>query len=211
MKHLIYIFLALFVILTIGIIFCNRAVIKTAEDKMYDDVSVIPYNRVGVLLGTSPKGRSGNPNVFYIRRVEACVALYQAGKIDRILVSGDNSRTTYDEPTCIKEDLIAAGVPDSVIYLDYAGFRTYDSMVRAKEVFGLSSFTIISQPFHNERALYIATRKGLDVIAFNASDVQLRRWQIRMTVREWLARTNAVLDIYTDKQPHFLGEAVEIE
>ena len=211
MKRLIYIFLALFVILTIGVIFCNRAVIKTAEDKMYDDVAAIPYNRVGVLLGTSPKGRSGKPNVFYIRRVEACVALYKAGKIDRILVSGDNSRTTYDEPTCIKEDLIAAGVPDSVIYLDYAGFRTYDSMVRAKEVFGLSSFTIISQPFHNERALYIATRKGLDVIAFNALDVQLRRWQIRMTVREWLARTKAVMDVYTCKQPHFLGELITIE
>lgn len=211
MKRLIYIFLALIAILAIGVIFCNRAVIKTAEDKMYDDVLVIPYNRVGVLLGTSPKGRSGKPNVFYIRRVEACVALYKAGKIDRILVSRDNSRTTYDEPTCIKEDLIAAGVPDSVIYLDYAGFRTYDSMVRAKEVFGLSSFTIISQPFHNERALYIATRKGLDVIAFNALDVQLRRWQIRMTVREWLARTKAVMDVYTCKQPHFLGELITIE
>ena len=211
MKRLIYIFLSIFAILAIGVIFCNRAVIKTAEDKMYDDVSVIPYNRVGVLLGTSPKGRSGKPNVFYIRRVEACVALYKAGKIDRILVSGDNSRTTYDEPTCIKEDLIAAGVPDSVIYLDYAGFRTYDSMVRAKEVFGLSSFTIISQPFHNERALYIATRKGLDVIAFNARDVQLRQWQIRMTVREWLARTKAVMDVYTCKQPHFLGEPITIE
>ena len=211
MKRLIPILLALFAILAIGVIFCNRAVIKTAEDKMYDDVSAIPYNRVGVLLGTSPKGRTGNPNVFYIRRIEACVALYQAGKIDRILVSGDNSRTTYDEPTCIKEDLIAAGVPDSVIYLDYAGFRTYDSMVRAKDVFGLSSFTIISQPFHNERALYIATRKGLDVIAFNALDVQLRRWQIRMTVREWLARTKAVLDVYTHKQPHFLGEPITIE
>ena len=211
MKRLLYIFLSLIAILTIGVIFCNRAVIKTAEDKMYDDVSAIPYNRVGLLLGTSPKGRSGNPNVFYIRRIEACVALYQAGKIDRILVSGDNSRTTYDEPTCIKEDLIAAGVPDSVIYLDYAGFRTYDSMVRAKEVFGLTSFTIISQPFHNERALYIATRKGLDVVAFNAPDVPLRRWQIRMTVREWLARTKAVMDVYTCKQPHFLGEPITIE
>ena len=211
MKRLLYISLSLIAILTIGVIFCNRAVIKTAEDKMYDDVSAIPYNRVGVFLGTSPKGRSGNPNVFYIRRIEACVALYQAGKIDRILVSGDNSRTTYDEPTCIKEDLIAAGVPDSVIYLDYAGFRTYDSMVRAKDVFGLSSFTIISQPFHNERALYIATRKGLDVIAFNARDVQLRRWQIRMTVREWLARTKAVIDVHTGKRPHFLGEPITID
>ena len=131
MKRLIPILLALFAILTIGVICCNRAVINTATDRMYDDVAAIPYKRFGVLLGTNPKGRSGKPNVFYIRRVEACVALYKAGKIERILVSGDNSRTTYDEPTCIKEDLIAAGVPDSVIYLDYAGFRTYDSMVRS--------------------------------------------------------------------------------
>ena len=109
MKRLIYIFLSLIAILTISIIFCNQAVINTATDRMYDDVAAIPYKRVGVLLGTSPKGRSGNPNVFYIRRIEACVALYQAGKIDRILVSGDNSRTTYDEPTCIKEDLIVGG------------------------------------------------------------------------------------------------------
>ena len=211
MKHLLYIFLSLIAILTIGVIFCNRAVIKTAEDKMYDDVSVIPYNRVGVLLGTSPKGRRGNPNPFYINRIEACVALYKERKIERILVSGDNSRTTYDEPTCIKEDLIAAGVPDSVIYLDYAGFCTYDSMVRTKEVFGLSSFTVISQPFHNERALYIASCKGLDAVAFNAPDVQLRSWQVRMTIREWLARTKAVLDVYTGKQPHFLGEPITIE
>ena len=211
MKRLLYIFLALFVVLTIGIICSNRAVVNTAADRMYDDVAAVPYNRVGLLLGTNPKGRTGNPNVFYIRRIEACVALYKAGKIDRILVSGDNSRTTYDEPTCIKEDLIAAGVPDSVIYLDYAGFRTYDSMVRAKEIFGLTSFTVISQPFHNERALYIATRKGLDVVAFNAPDVQLRRWQIRMTIREWLARTKAVMDVYAGKQPHFLGEPIIIE
>ena len=211
MKRLFYFLLTLFAILTIGVICCNRAVVKTAKEKMYDDVSAIPYNRVGLLLGTSPKGRKGNPNPFYINRIKACVALYQAGKIERILVSGDNSRSTYDEPTCIKEDLVSAGIPDSMIYLDYAGFRTYDSMVRAKEVFGLTSFTIISQPFHNERALYIAARKGLDAIAFNAPDVQLRKWQIRMTVREWLARTKAVADNYLGKQPHFLGEPITIE
>lgn len=211
MKRLIYISLALCAILTIGIIACNRAVINTANGRMYDGVDAVPYNRVGLLLGTSPQGRRGNPNPFYHNRIDACVALYNAGKIERILVSGDNSRQTYDEPTCIMQDLIASGIPDSVIYLDYAGFRTFDSMVRAQQVFGLTSFTVISQPFHNERALYIATRKGLDVVAFNAPDVQLRHWQIRMIVREWLARTKAVLDIYTHKQPHFLGEPITIE
>ena len=212
MKHLFYISLAACVcVVVVIIICCNRAVINSAKDKMYEDVSAIPHNRVGLLLGTSPKGRRGNPNPFYINRIQACVALYNAGKIERILVSGDNSRHTYDEPTCIQQDLISAGIPDSVIYLDYAGFRTFDSMVRAKEVFGITSFTVISQPFHNERALYIANRKGLDVIAYNAPDVQLRQWQIRMIVREWLARTKAVLDIYTYQQPHFLGEPIVIK
>ncbi len=190
---------------------CNRAVLKAAEGKMYDDVSAVPANRVGLLLGTSPVGRSGQPNLFYRYRIEACVTLYRAGKIERILVSGDNSRTTYDEPTRIKEDLVAAGIPDSVIYLDYAGFRTLDSMIRAKEVFGLNAFTIISQPFHNERALFITSRKGIEAVAFNARDVQLKRWQIRMTLRECLARTKAVIDIHTGKQPHFLGEPINIE
>ena len=193
------------------VVACNLAVVKTAESRMYTDVSAVPQNRVGLLLGTNPIGRTGNPNTFYVNRIQAALALYRAGKVERFLISGDNSREEYDEPTWMKEDLMKAGVPDSVIYLDYAGFRTYDSMVRAKEVFGLNAFTIISQPFHNERAIYLATRKGMDVVGFNAQDTQFRRWKIRMTMREWLARTKAVLDVYTHKEPHFLGEPIEIK
>lgn len=202
---------AIAILLTAIVIYaCNSVVTNTAESRMYSDIDAIPANRVGLLLGTSPTGRTGRPNLFYIKRIEACLALYKSRKIERILVSGDNSRISYDEPSRIKEDLIAAGVPDSVIYLDYAGFRTLDSMIRAKEVFGLTQFTIISQPFHNERALYIATKKGINAIAFNAEDVEVRSWQIRMTAREWLARTKAVLDIVFNKQPHFLGEPITI-
>ncbi len=193
------------------VVACNLAVVKTAESRMYTDVAAVPQNRVGLLLGTNPIGRTGKPNTFYVNRIQAALALYRAGKVERFLISGDNSREEYDEPTWMKEDLIKAGVPDSVIYLDYAGFRTYDSMVRAKEVFGLNAFTIISQPFHNERAIYLATRKGMDVVGFNAQDTQFRRWKIRMTMREWLARTKAVLDVYTHKEPHFLGEPIEIK
>ena len=193
------------------VVACNLAVVKTAESRMYTDVAAVPKNRVGLLLGTNPIGRTGNPNTFYVNRIQAALALYRAGKVERFLISGDNSREEYDEPTWMKEDLMKAGVPDSVIYLDYAGFRTYDSMVRAKEVFGLNAFTIISQPFHNERAIYLATRKGMDVVGFNAQDTQFKRWKIRMTMREWLARTKAVLDVYTHKEPHFLGEPIEIK
>ena len=190
---------------------CNRIVLKAADGLMYSEVTAVPANRVGVLLGTSPIGRNGNPNPYYTNRIQACVALYKAGKIERVLISGDNSRTEYDEPTWIQNDLVRAGIPDSAIYLDYAGFRTLDSMVRAKKVFGLQQFTIISQQFHNERALYLAHSNNIDAIAFNANNVSTRRWQLLMTMREYLARTNAVMDICFSKQPHFLGEPIEIK
>lgn len=211
MKRILYICLALVVVVVLFVVACNLAVVKTADSRMYTDVTAVPKNRVGLLLGTNPIGRTGNPNTFYVNRIQAALDLYRAGKVERFLISGDNSREEYDEPTWMKEDLMKAGVPDSVIYLDYAGFRTYDSMVRAKEVFGLNAFTIISQPFHNERAIYLATRKGMDVVGFNAQDTQFKRWKIRMTMREWLARTKAVLDVYTHKEPHFLGEPIEIK
>ena len=211
MKHPFYIVSIIIAVIILVVIGCNMAVLKASEGRMYSDVDSIPANRVGVLLGTSPIGRHGNANPFYTYRVNACVALYNAGKIERVLISGDNSRKEYDEPTWTKNDLIAAGIPDSAIYLDYAGFRTLDSMVRAKEVFGLNQFTIISQRFHNERALFLTQCKDIDAIAFNAQDVRLKRWQIRMTVREWLARTKAVADITFGKQPHFLGESIEIQ
>lgn len=211
MKRILYICLALVAVVVLFVVACNLAVVKTAESRMYTDVTAVPQNRVGLLLGTNPIGRTGNPNTFYVNRIQAALDLYRAGKVERFLISGDNSREEYDEPTWMKEDLMKAGVPDSVIYLDYAGFRTYDSMVRAKEVFGLNAFTIISQPFHNERAIYLATRKGMDVVGFNAQDTQFKRWKIRMTMREWLARTKAVLDVYTHKEPHFLGEPIEIK
>jgi SSS family solute:Na+ symporter len=208
---LIKIFACAFLATTVFVIGCNIAVKNAAKEKLYTDVDSIPFNRVGVLLGTNPTGRGDRPNIFYHNRIKACVDLYQAHKVERILVSGDNSHSDYDEPTYIKNDLIAAGVPDSIIYLDYAGFRTFDSMVRAKLVFGLDKFTIISQPFHNERALYISKNKGIDAIAFNAGDVPAKFWQVRMKIREWLARTKAVIDVHTGKRPHFLGEPITID
>ncbi len=193
------------------ILVCNLMVLNASQGRIYDDVSLIPHNRVGLLLGTSRYSRYGNANLFYLKRINACVELYEAGKIDRILISGDNSRKNYDEPTWMMEDLVARGIPQSAITLDFAGFRTLDSMVRAKEIFGLSQLTVISQPFHNERALYIAHCKNIDAVAFNAEDVSLRHWKLKMTVREWFARVKAVADVVFAKQPHFLGEPIVIE
>lgn len=150
-------FLLFGLILLLGtILLCNRIIIHNTESCLYDQVETIPENRVGLLLGTSPKLRGGRPNLYFNYRITAAVELFQAGKISRILVSGDNRRMNYNEPVEMRKALIAHGIPDSVIVMDFAGIRTLDSVIRAKKVFGQDRFTIISQRFHNERALYIA-------------------------------------------------------
>src|SRR5690606_36680490 len=138
---------------------------------IYTSVEDIPHRKVGVVLGTSKYLRNNRINLYYQYRIDATVALYKAGKIDYVLISGDNGSQYYDEPTTFKEDLVRLGIPENKIYLDYASFRTLDSIVRANKVFLLNDFTVISQNFHNQRALAIAGHYDLDVIAFNAQDV----------------------------------------
>lgn len=186
----------------------NVMVERAARGRCYGSVDAVPQRRVGLLLGCAQRLRDGRPNPYFDRRVAACVELYHAGKISKVLVSGDNSRADYNEPADMRRALMAAGVADSDIVLDYAGFRTYDSMVRAQRVFGQSQLTVVSQEWHNERALYIADRIGLDAVAYNAADVDLRR--AGQTVREWLARAKMAFDLLFPHDPHFLGDPVAI-
>ncbi len=194
----------------IGILGADRLVEKTASDKVFNSTKEIPFNKVGLFLGTGKILSNGRINLYYKYRIEAAVELFKAGKIDFIIVSGDNSKKDYDEPSTIKEDLIKNGVPAKRIFLDYAGFRTLDSVVRCKEIFGQSSITIISQQFHNERAIYIAKRKDIDAVGFNAQDVNVR-YGFKTRLREKFARVKMVLDLIFGKKPKFLGEKIEIK
>ena len=189
---------------------CNALVKKEARGRLYDDIHTIPYRKVGLVLGTSPYNAHGGANLYYRNRMNAAAQLYAEHKISYILVSGDNHRHEYNEPEYMRRSLIALGVPDSVIVLDYAGFRTFDSMVRAKKVFGQDSITVISQAWHNERAIYIAQHHDLDAIGFNAKDIQHRRSYLKNHTREALAKTKVVLDMLFNKQPKFLGDPVLI-
>lgn len=190
---------------------CYYYVRYASRGKMYRTVKAIPENRVGVLLGTSPVSRyTKQSNPYYVFRIEAAVKLYKAGKIKRVLISGDNRKKDYNEPEMMKADLVAEGIPAAHIYCDYAGFRTLDSMVRAKKVFGLDNFTVISQEFHNARAIVLAAWQDIDVIGFNARDVKIEKGMY-VFMREMLARVKMVLDIAVNKQPHFLGEPIEIK
>lgn len=192
------------------ITFCNFTVKNSARGRLYDEVDSIPARKVGLLLGTSPYTAKGLVNQYYTNRIEAAAELYFANKISYILISGDNHRHGYNEPEEMRQSLIAKGVPDSVIYLDYAGFRTYDSMVRTAEVFGEDSVTIISQYWHNERALYIAQHRQLEAIAYNAKEVYYKKAYVKNHARETMAKTKAVLDVTFHKKPHFLGEPMPI-
>lgn len=201
----------LIALVVIVIAACNIIVLSSCSGLLYDDVQSVPHKRVAVLLGTNPRAKSGKVNYFYKYRIEAAAELYKQGKFDRLLISGDNSKSTYSEPDEMKADLVAAGIPDSVIYLDFAGFSTYDSMVRAKKVFGLSEFIVISQDFHNQRAVYIARQNDIDAIGFNVKKVAFRKWRLKMELREVLARVKAVGEVMIDKKPHFLGDPIEIK
>ena len=189
---------------------CNVKVKKSAEGRLYQSTSEIPYRRVGIVLGTTPERANGNPNLYYQTRMEAAAELYADGKVSYIIVSGDNHKHEYNEPECMRRSLVALGVPDSVIYSDYAGFRTFDSMVRCKEVFGQDSVTVVSQGWHNERALYIAQHAGLDAIAYNADDVPMKPYYVKSHARELLAKVKVVLDVAFHKEPKFLGEPVKV-
>ena len=191
------------------VFFCNLNISRRSRSRLYDSVEYVPYNRAALVLGTSPNGRNGGPNRFYMARIKACVELYNAKKIDRIIVSGDNRHVNYNEPEAMRRSLVEQGIPSEVIFLDYAGFRTFDSVVRAKEVFGQQSFTVVSQKFHNERAIFIAGKKGIDAVGYNAQGVDFN-YGVMTYVREWFARCKVYLDLLTGKQPHFLGEPVEI-
>lgn len=203
--------LVLFALLVvISLLITNNVISYQAKDKLYDSVDTIPKNKVGLLLGTAKFLSNGHVNLYYTYRINATVALYKANKIDFVLVSGDNGSKSYDEPTTFKEDLVARGIPENRIFLDYAGFRTLDSVVRAKAVFGQDSITIISQQFHNERAIYLAEHNDIKAIAFNATDVS-GRYGFKVQLREYLARAKASSDVLFNVEPKFFGKKIEIK
>ena len=194
-----------------GSLIAARLVItNAARDKTYSDVSAVPHRRVGLVLGCPKRVFGGWPNPFFENRIAAAAELYHRGKIDYLVASGDNHLQGYDEPTDMKNALLDKGVPADRIYLDYAGLRTLDSVVRVKEIFGQDSVTIISQKFHIQRAIFLADHHGIDAIGFAAQDVELR-YAFKTLWREQFAKVKAVLDVYLlHKQPHFLGQKILI-
>ena len=184
---------------------------STTNRKIFSDIKKIPKRDVALVLGTAKYVKKGKINYFYKYRIQAAAKLYKSGKVKAILVSGDNATKYYNEPVRMKKDLIKLGVPSSKIYLDFAGFRTLDSIKRAQAIFGLKKYIIVSQKFHLQRAIFIATASKADAIGFVAKDIPYTAAFYKMKLREYLARVKAVLDIYIlHTTPKFFGKFEKI-
>jgi len=193
----------------LALLVSNQVIRVSSEAHLYDSLDELPYHHVGLVLGTSHRVRNGGPNPYFHNRMAAAADLYHSGKVRYLIVSGDNRTPYYNEPRVMRNALVDLGVPGENIYKDHAGLRTLDSVVRARDVFGQDSITIVSQRFHNQRAVYIARHHGMEVAAYNAGDVPHHNSD-RTRMREWFAKTNVFWDILTNKQPQQLGDPVTI-
>ena len=209
LKKSFYTLLILGVLSLLFTAFANYKIENSTEEFVSDKLEILPKTKVAVVLGTAPNLVSGYQNYYFTYRIEAATKLYQSGKVTHFILSGDHGRKNYNEPEAMKQALIKSGVPENVIYLDYAGFRTLDSMIRANEIFGQNEFIVVSQEFHNQRAVYIARQNGINAYGYNAKDVN-KNAGLKTNIREYFARTKVFIDSFFGIQPKFLGEKIEI-
>ncbi len=172
---------------------------------LYSDIKKLPKRKIGLVLGTNKYLKRGGINQYYQHRIDTAVKLYRAGKVKYFIVSGANRQHNYNEPRQMREDLITAGMPEEIIQPDYAGLRTLDSVLRIDKIFGHKDYLIISQRFHNQRAVFLARHKGQTPIAFNAPTPARH---FRVMLREWLARVRAIIDLATNKQARHYGDPI---
>ena len=211
MKKIILYTLGIGLVIIIGLLISYGIVSWNASDRTYDDINEIPNNKVGLLLATSPITPGGAHNYYFENRIKSADELYKAGKVEYIIASGGDYRKDHrfgcDEPQAIKDSLVARGIPEDRIILDYDGTRTLNSIVKAKEIYGLDSVTFISQKYHNERAIYLADKNGLYALGYNAEPSPIKRNRIKNTLREIFARPKMFIDLFIGTNPKF--DAVE--
>lgn len=197
----------LFVLGLVMVLIIPYAIIHWNTKEMHtSDISKITPSKTGLVLGTSKGLRGGGKNLFFYNRMQAVKELFVAHKIEYVIVSGDNALIEYNETRDMKKALLDLGIPEKCIITDYAGFRTLDSVIRAKEVFGQDSIIIISQAFHNERALFIAKNHNIKAMGYDAQTIPLA-YAYKVYAREFLARIKCLLDIYIlNTMPKFYKE-----
>jgi SanA protein len=210
--------LILYAVLTLGAValllslmswIAERRLEALADPYISSDPAKLPGVTVALVLGAAPIGPEGGPNRYFVYRLDAAAALYKAGKVKYLLVSGDNSRPDYDEPTAMRAGLIERGVPAEAIYRDFAGFRTWDSVVRVEEVFGQTRVIVVSQRFHLSRAIFLARQQGIEAWGFEARDVA-RAYSIVTILRRYPSALRAYFDVWFDTPPKYAGPRIVI-
>jgi len=189
--------------------YANVTAIWASRGRIFTDVAQVPKTRVGLVFGTSSRV-AGRENLYFRYRIEAAVQVWKAGKLETLIVSGDNSTPYYNEPNKMKQALVERGIPAERIVCDFAGLRTLDSVVRAKEIFGATSILFISQRFQNERAIYLAQANGITACGFAARDVESHEG-LKTKLREVGARVKMWLDVnFLNTRPRHLGNKVDM-
>ena len=208
-RKIILIIAVLFLGAAIFVWWSNYKIEENTEPFVTEDISKLSYEKVGLVLGTSKTLKSGYKNYYFYHRIDAAEKLFKENKVHYLIVSGDNSQKNYNEPEDMMKELVARGIPQEKIFMDFAGLRTLDSVIRAKEIFGQKAFIIISQKFHNERAVFIARKHGIEAYGFNAKDVS-KNAGIKTKIREKFARAKVFLDFLLGVDPKFDGPKVVI-
>jgi SanA protein len=194
---------------TLAVAVPNLIVWLGGRSPITTDVAKVPHAQAALVLGAQIY-RDGRPSIMLRDRVNAAAELYRAGRVDKLLLSGDHSRVDYDEVGTMRGLLLAQGIPGEDIFTDHAGFDTWDSAQRAKRVFDVSSAVVVTQGFHMARALYDARRAGLKATGYVADRRQYGKIMGKLRVREALARVKTMGDVVTGADPHFLGAEIPI-
>jgi SanA protein len=201
--------LAVLLVLLAVVIYANVTAVWASRGRIFSDVKQVPVTRVGLVFGTTDRV-NGRENLYFRYRIEAATKLWKAGKLETLIVSGDNRSRYYNEPDKMKQALVERGIPAERIVCDFAGLRTLDSVVRAKEIFGADPILFISQRFQNERAIYLAKANGIQAYGYNAEDVETQAG-LKTKLREVGARVKMWLDVnFLHTRPKHLGEKVEL-
>ena len=191
------------------VLYANLTAIWASRGRLFSDVRSLPETKVGLLFGTTDRV-NGRENLYFRYRIDAAVEVWNAGKLETIIVSGDNLSPYYDEPEKMKQALIERGVPEDRIVRDPRGLRTLDSVVRTKEIYGTNSVLMISQRFQNERAIYLAQANGIEAYGYNARDVETQAG-LKTRVREIGARVKMWLDVnFLNTRPSHLGKKIPL-
>lgn len=206
MRRILIVILWCFGVLVFGVIASNLYIYAKAKPYMYGSVSEAPVAETALVLGAAVLP-SGSLSPIFTNRADMAVSLYRAEKVNKILVSGDNSTVEYNEVNPVRLYLINKGVPEEDIFLDHAGFDTYSSMYRARNIFLVSSVIVSTQSFHLPRSVFIARQLGIDAYGVKAD---VGRTLLRNYIREIFANEKAILNLVLERQPKFLGAQIPI-